>query len=75
MSYICGASCKASNFNIVYIYMELLVKPEILMSYIYGAPCKARNVIVVYIYIYELTFGKAENPLFLLAAQCLTLNQ
>jgi hypothetical protein len=26
-------------------------------------------------YMYELTFGNAESHLFLLAAQCLTLNQ
>jgi hypothetical protein len=38
-----------------YIYMELLVKPEILTSYIY-------------IYIY--TFANAESHLFLFAAQC-----
>jgi hypothetical protein len=36
-----------------YIYMELLVKPEILTSYIYGP-----------------MFGRAENRLFLFAAQC-----
>jgi len=39
------------------IYMELLVKPEILTLYIY-------------IYIYGPTFGNAESPLFLFAAQC-----
>jgi hypothetical protein len=40
--------------------MELLVKSEILTTYIY-----------IYIYIYGLTFGNAENRLFLFAAQCL----
>jgi hypothetical protein len=39
-----------------YMYMELLVKPEILTSYIYG-----------------LTFGNAENRLFLFAAQCFNI--
>jgi hypothetical protein len=37
------------------VYMELLVKPEILTS------C---------IYIYGPTFGNAESRLFLFAAQC-----
>jgi hypothetical protein len=44
---------------ISYIYMELLLKPEILMSYIY-----------IYIYIYRSTFGNAESRLFLFAAKC-----
>jgi len=34
-----------------YIYMELLVKPEMLTSHIYGAPSKARNA-NVYIWTY-----------------------
>jgi hypothetical protein len=41
--------------NVVYIYMELLVKPVLL---------------TLYIYIYGPTFGNAESRLFLFAAQC-----
>jgi hypothetical protein len=41
------------------------------MSYICGAPCKARNFNVVY--IYGLTFGIAENRLFLFTAQCFNI--
>jgi hypothetical protein len=42
-----------------YIYMELLVKPEILTSYIY-----------MYVCMYVPTFGNAESRLFLFAAKC-----
>jgi hypothetical protein len=41
-----------------FIYMELLVKPEILTSYIY---------------IYGSTFGNAESRLVLFAAQCFNI--
>ena len=46
------------------IYMELLVKPEMLTSYIY-----------IYIYIYGPTFGNAETVSFYLLHNVSTLNQ
>jgi hypothetical protein len=44
---------------------------SLLISYIYGVPCKTRNFNVIY--IYGLTFGNAENRLFLFAAQCFNI--
>jgi hypothetical protein len=48
------------TLSLLYIHMELLVKPEILTS----------SHIHVYIYIYGLTFGNVESRLFLLVARC-----
>ena len=51
---------------ISYIYMELLVKPEMLTSYIY---------IYIYIHIYGPTFGNAETVSFYLLHNVSSLNQ
>jgi hypothetical protein len=61
--------------------IEFVLTPSIIIwyIYIYGVHCKARNFnivyiyIYIYIYIYGLTFGNAENRLFLFAAQCFNI--